>query len=394
MEKLTVGEICEVFYPIMDGVGNVVKNYTEQMLRLGHTAYAVVPGNEDAKEYDKKNNITYTIRGKYYTPIKAIRPYGLVKYPSSVRKIPFDIVHTHSPVVAANLALKLSKKHKIPSVATFHTFFRDDLKEYIPNKVIDEAIIRHFVKVYEKMDEIWVPSFWAKKKMENEYGFTKPIRVVENGCDMYVPTESQFEHYREEGYKLAGLKPGTKFFIYVGQHKDQKNLPLTLEAIKELRNRGEDCYLVTAGDGHKFNDYLKWVEGNNLSDRIRFLGRITEREKLMYLYSSAYLFLFPSAYDTSTLVMREAAAFNLPLVYLEGSCTAGGRTDGVDGFIIPQDVSAYADKLSYVLKNPAVRDEAGKGARKNLHRTWDDVGEEVNTLYHELIEKKKRGIEK
>ena len=386
--KLTVGEFGDSFYPLMDGVAGVLKNYTEQMIALGHKAYAVVPGyGGESEKYDRENNIDYTIRGKTITPFKAMKPYGIVIHNPKVMKIPFDIVHSHSPFFAGTEILKIGHKRKIPVVSTFHTFFKDDLEEIIRNKPIDELIVKDVMKFYEKVDEVWVPSEGAKQKIYKEYYYNGPIRVVENGCDMDIPSEEEFEEFRKKGFETAGLEQGKKFFIYVGQHKDQKNIKLILESLKIIEK--EDFHMIFVGDGHKKAEYEKWVRDNGLSEKVTFLGKISDRRKLVWLYSAAYVFLFPSLYDTSCLVMREAAAFRLPLVYIEGACTSEGRHDGVDGFIAGRKPEEFSAKLKFILDNPGLRNAVGEGARNNIYRSWRDVGLEVQELYYQIIDRKK-----
>lgn len=392
-ESLTIGEFNDSFMPVMDGVGNVVKNYTLEMNRLGHKAYAIVPGYKDAPDFDRENGIDYTIRGKEHYPIKSIKPYGITTFPHETKKliesIPFDIVHAHCPTCSAKLALHLSKEKNIPLISTFHTFFKDDLRELMPAWMAEQGI-KIGMKFYYHCDEVWTPSLGAKKKIEKEYYFDGPIRVVENGCDMVpVKNEDEYAEKRREGRSVIGVDETKPVFIYVGQHKDEKNIPLILKTMLALRERGNDFRMVFVGDGHKKADYEKYVRDNSLSDRVIFLGRVTDRNRIASLYCASTAFLFPSLYDTSCLVMREAAAFNLPLVYVDTACTSEGITDGENGFIIRNDTDDFARKLEYIIAHPEVRNRAGEGARRDLYRSWHDVAYNVDNLYHEIIERKK-----
>ena len=380
--------------PVMDGVGNVVKNYTIEMNRLGHKAYAIVPGYSDSPDFDRENGIDYTIRGKEYYPIKAIKPYGITTFPHETKKIiesiPFDIVHAHCPTCSARLALHLAKEKNIPLVSTFHTFFKDDLEELMPSFMADQGI-KIGMKFYYHCDEVWTPSLGAKKKIEKEYYFDGPIRVVENGCDMVPPeSDEDYTEKRREGRAIIGVDETTPVFIFVGQHKDEKNIPLILGTMLRLKGRGVNFRMVFVGDGHKKEDYEKYVRDNGLGDKVIFLGRITDRNRIASLYCASTAFLFPSLYDTSCLVMREAAAFNLPLVYVDSACTSEGITDGENGFIIRNDEEDFASKLEYIIAHPEVQKRAGDGARRDLYRSWHDVSRNVEELYYEIIENKKR----
>lgn len=392
-EKLIIGEFNDSFMPVMDGVSNVCKNYTIEMNNLGHKAWAIVPGYKGSENYDREHGIDYAIRGKEHYPLKALKPYGITTFPHETRKvidsIPFSIVHAHCPTFSGSYAIKISKKRDIPIVTTFHTFFKDDLKELLPG-FLAEKIIKNRMKFYYDCDEVWTPSLGAKTKIENEYYYSGPIRVVENGCDMVPPSSDvDFINRRKEGLALSGTDENTPLFIYVGQHKDEKNIPLILHTMKALKERGNRFRMVFIGEGHKKSDYEKYVEANGLSDCMIFLGRISDRDMIASLYCSAYLFLFPSLYDTSCLVMREAAAFSLPLVYIDTACTSEGIEDGENGFLVKNDTEDFVSRLEYLIKHPEVRNHAGEGARRTIYRSWKDVSSEVEELYYEIIEKKK-----
>jgi 1,2-diacylglycerol 3-alpha-glucosyltransferase len=392
-KKLYIGEFNDSFMPVMDGVGNVVKNYTIEMNKLGHEAYAIVPGYKEASDFDKINHIDYTIRGKEYYPLKQVKPYGITTFPKEAKErinsIPFDIVHAHCPTFTGKLALNIAKKRNIPLISTFHTFFKDDVAEFMP-KLLTEKVINIGMKFYYHCDEVWTPSLGSKKKIIEEYHFTGPIRVVENGCDMVPPKdEATYAQMRQEGLSTIGVEDGVPVFIYVGQHKDEKNIPLTLNAMKALKARGERFKMVFVGEGHSKENYEKFVKENALEDCVTFLGKITDRNKVASLYCASTAFLFPSLYDTSCLVMREAAAFKLPLVYVDVACTSEGITDGENGFIIKNDIEDYANKLQYIISHPEVQKHAGAGARRDLYRSWHDAISEVESLYYQIIDKKK-----
>lgn len=393
--KLTIGEFNDSFMPVMDGVVNVLNNYCVELNKMGHKAYAIVPGYKDSDEYDKEHNINYAIRGKEYYPISKIKPYGITTFPHETKKliesIPFDIVHAHCPTFSGSLAMHIAKTRKIPIVSTFHTFFKDDLMELLP-PFMAETIVKTRMSFYYNSDEVWAPTEACKKKIEREYYFTGDVRVVRNCADFIPPKdEIEFEERKRRGRELIGAPIDTPILLYVGQHKDEKNIPLTLEAIKALKTKigGDKFKMVFVGEGHRKEHYEEYVKNNNLEDCVTFLGRISDREKLGDIYASAYLFLFPSLYDTAGIVEIEAACFSVPLVIVEGSCTNEGITDNENGFIVKNEVRDYCDRLVYILNHPEIRDYVGNNARKTVYRSWKDVCLEVEKLYYEIIEKKK-----
>jgi glycosyltransferase involved in cell wall biosynthesis len=123
-----------------------------------------------------------------------------------------------------------------------------------------------------------------------------------------------------------------------------------------------------------------------LENRVSFIGRVIDREIMKGFYARADLLLFPSLYDTASLVMREAAAMSTPSVLVEGASTAEGITDGEDGFISANNPASYAQVLSKVMENPRLITRVGKGAKKKLYLPWEKVVDMVYDRYIDIIE--------
>ncbi|MCK9287629.1 MAG: glycosyltransferase [Sphaerochaetaceae bacterium] len=392
MDKMVIGEFCESFPPLMDGVGNVMKNYTEEMIKRGHEARTITTGNREAAEYDRAHAISYTIRCRMF-PLPGLKPYGLViediPFKKKLNAIDFDLVHAHSPFVLGNLAKQIAEKKHIPMVATFHTQFREDILGIVKSENIADGITNLVLKHYQAADQVWTPSDWSRQKLY-EYGFKGKVTVVENACDMDTPTPTEHERYRNEGLALANVSFPMPMFLYVGQHKDEKNIRFTLNALLLLKQKGIPYRMVFVGEGANKQSYEEFVQEHDLAQQILFLGKITDREKLKALYAAATLFLFPSKYDISAVVMREAAAFNLPLIFLAGSCTAGPIIDGKNGFLTNDDEQEYARKIEWIIRHPQAIETAGAGAHHTLYRHWRDAADEVEQRYRELIDSFKK----
>ncbi len=389
MNRLTIGEFNESFPPLMDGVGQVVKNYTYWLRQQGENAYAVVGGTKEAPDYDVEHGVDYSLRCRMYS-LPGLAPYGPVikdrKFKKSVRAKKFDIVHAHSPFYLGKFAEKIAKEQGVPLVSTFHTQFKDDIQGAVHIKWITNLATKFVLRHYYKADEVWTPSELSKKKLQ-EYGFTGRIVVMENGCDMVVPTSEEYVEFRQKGFSLINLDDtSVPVLLYVGQHKVEKNLLMVFDSLKLLKERGVRFKMVFVGIGPDKPLFEQTVTKYGLTDSVLFLGRITDRVKLQYLYSCASLFLFPSLYDTSCLVMREAAAFWLPLLYITGSCTAEPITDGGNGFLADNNAESYADRIQWVCENSEEQKKAGVGAQSTLYRSWEMVVKDVDARYRSLIE--------
>ena len=122
-----------------------------------------------------------------------------------------------------------------------------------------------------------------------------------------------------------------------------------------------------------------------LSEIVQFVGVVRDRERIRAYYSRADLFLFPSLYDTSPLTMREAAAFQVPTVMIEGATGAEGILDRENGFLAEGTPAGFAQKLIGLLKDPELVRTVGAGAFESFYQSWEDVLQGVRERYLRLL---------
>jgi glycosyltransferase involved in cell wall biosynthesis len=148
--------------------------------------------------------------------------------------------------------------------------------------------------------------------------------------------------------------------------------------------------MVFVGDGADLSKFNTFVKKNALEEKITFMGRVVDRGAIKALMAAATLFPFPSQYDVSPLVLREAAAFSLPLLNTKDSATAFVTTNGVDGFITENSFEAFSKTLIELIGDPTLCEKVGQAARTNLYISWQDVISEVIERYTNLIERRRK----
>jgi glycosyltransferase involved in cell wall biosynthesis len=220
-----------------------------------------------------------------------------------------------------------------------------------------------------------------------EYGYQGDVYVMENGCDIDVrypgPETDALVNSR------FGIPAGVPLFMYIGQHIWQKNLKMVIEALGALHSRGEKFHMLFVGDGPRRADMESMVADLNIADHVTFAGRIQDRELVADIYLRSSAMLFPSLYDTSSLVPREAAACGCPTVLVRGSSTAQGITDGENGFLIGNNAAALTDAIGYILHHPDKARQVGDAARFTVYRSWEDAIDVAYQRYLYLIDLKK-----
>ncbi|HUZ18167.1 MAG TPA: glycosyltransferase [Spirochaetia bacterium] len=382
---MVIGLFNDSYDPIIDGVGVCVRNYARTLQQRGSTPYVVVPSVPNFVDNAEFNILRYaSFQLPVMAPYRAGVPGLDIEFTKRVYSVPFDIVHSHSPFVSGSIALKIARKRRIPIITTFHSKYRDDLRKALYFERPAELALSYLIRFYEAVDHVWVPNE-ATGATLREYGYEGPVEVFPNGVDIAVPTDEEYDRYRRVGRASIEANDGRFVFLFIGQHRWEKNVRLIIEAMKVLSDRRVDYLMLFAGSGYAEKEMHKLVANLHLNERIRFLGQISEREAIKRLYAAADLFLFPSVYDNAPLVVREAAAFGLPSVLAVNSSAAEGVVDGENGFLTENSVEGFAEKLTSILIEPETRARAGRGARATIYMSWEDVIERVLERYAEIV---------
>ena len=178
--------------------------------------------------------------------------------------------------------------------------------------------------------------------------------------------------------------------LFVGRINYLKNVDFIVRSLKILKDKGFPFKMLFVGSGEDEDQLHTLTEQLGLTKNVIFAGRISEKESLEKIYARADLFLFPSMYDTNSLVQIEAACQGTPTLFLRGAKTAGTITENVNGFLCAPYEEAYADKIADVLTDKALYEKVSANAKRDLSKTWDEVTDMINADYVLLTSKSKK----
>ena len=169
-----------------------------------------------------------------------------------------------------------------------------------------------------------------------------------------------------------------------------KGVMVLLEACSFLRKSGIlfRTNLLGAFESLSFQNRVhRYIEDNGLVDLVFCLGELTGSAKWNE-YASSNLFCFPSYYSAESfgIVLLEAMCFNLPIVATKWRGIPS-IVDDQSGFIVPiKNPEAVAEKLEYLILNPAIREEMGANARRRFldNYTLEKYIERMNKAFLEV----------
>lgn len=382
--KANIGLFNDSFPPVMDGVAICVENYARWMQKKVGGVSVITPKNPGADYSDKKYevldylSVPVPFRSPYVTGISEMDPAFVAK----ILKREFRIVHAHCPFASGQTALRVAKVQRIPMVATFHSKYRDDFARVFSSDLIVNRIIKEIVRFYKQADEVWVPQESVKEVLFS-YGYKGKVDVMQNGCDL---AGNYPRKYFEQARRDVGVAPDEFVMLFVGQHIWEKNLKFTIEALARVKDLPYRMFFI--GTGYAENEMKEMVRKLDIEDKVTFVGRLTDREKLKQYYAASDLFLFPSLYDTDGLVVREAAAFGTPSIMLREASASGMLRDGKTGFLIRSGLDDFEAALRSLHADRALVRRVGKAASGSIVRSWEDIAGEVIDRYNALIARK------
>ncbi len=165
-------------------------------------------------------------------------------------------------------------------------------------------------------------------------------------------------------------------FAYLGRLKKYKGVHLVIRAFAAMKERDATLEIAGAGDYRPRLEAL--AHSLDLGDRVRFLGRITEQEKLALL-RRAWALVFASPKEGWGITNLEAAACATPVVASNSPGIRESVRDGETGYLVPHgDTAAMAAALDRVAASRELVERLGRAARVFAESfTWERAAEET-----------------
>ena len=194
--------------------------------------------------------------------------------------------------------------------------------------------------VYKNIQTITVSPSSKKEILEKQLTEVEPI-IVYNGVDLktYKPAE----------------KSSIPLVLYIGRLKYYKSLHIFLHSAKKILEKLPEVKFIIAGDGEEKNGLMKLAKKLNIFEKIRFLGRVSEVQKIK-LYQKAWVFVNPSFMEGWGITTIEANACATPVV----AADVPGLRDSVNnphsGFLVPYgSINEFSTKIIELIKDDSLR---------------------------------------
>ena len=374
--------VCS-FPPYKSGMGKVAFSQVEGLAKLGHEVTVFTPYSRDVI------NCAPTLSENFkLVKLKPFLKFGNAAFlPQLFLKLKkFDVVNLHYPFFGAQELIWLAKKLgmiKGKLVIFYHMDFVPKnlfLKILsLPSKLIYNSLLKMadkiLVSTLDYAGELQLKHYFKQHKSKFE---ELPFGVDTTRIDANKNTKK-----RESDEKIVlfvGALDKAHYF---------KGVDILLKAFKSLCQMSNvKCQMFVVGDGDMRSSYEKLACELDVTDKVKFLGKVSD-EELDEVYEQCDVLVLPSinSGEAFGLVLLEAMAHAKPVV---ASNLPGVRTvcqNNINGFLVkPGDAQDLAEKIEMVLSDDKLAQEMGERGLEMVQEkyNWQEHTKRLDNIYRAI----------
>ena len=286
----------------------------------------------------------------------------------------FDVIHANG--FTFSLSHQVNTAHMIHSAWEKSPWNRDRNVSPVRSayhKLYTRLNTRWEAVSYSRARVVVAVSQRVKAELHELKAGLRDIRVITNGVNLM-----EFAPGAAERMKL-GLPQHVPLLLFAGDIKTGlKNLDSVLQAVKAI----PECHLAVVGriDDSPFPRRTSELE---IADRVHFMGFRRDTPAIM---RAVDLFVFPSRYESFSLVLLEAMASGLPVITARTVGAAELVTEE-SGVVLehPNDMEGLVSSIRRLLADPELRRRMGACARRIAEQhSWERMASDYARLYEEM----------
>lgn len=351
LSMMRIGVLTYDYLPPIGGMGVVVKEYRDRILRLfpEHSIVILSPAPEAD---DTVSRIAATRFGKPGgCPLFSF--FLFLRLEHLIRKHALDVLHVHS----GSGGVFLLRKPSIPTVVTAHHTYRQEAAIVFrsrPLKRFRKYLMGYIERrTYLLADKITCVSKSTAHALMDEYGIdAAKITTIENA----VPEGAAKGESESIEKRISSI-------LYVGRLEERKGIWTLLQAFSILSEEMPEAVLRLVGENLLGKTIESWIRQHGLLEKVKVLGRVHDPYRFREM-REATVVVVPSILEGFGLTAAEAMAVGACVV----ASTAPGLKylirDGETGLQFPSlDSEALSRVLQRALKDDALRRKLGAAAK-------------------------------
>ncbi|GHV08591.1 glycosyl transferase [Clostridia bacterium] len=270
-----------------------------------------------------------------------------------------ELIHAHTPFLAASMARKLGEKLRVPVVLTLHARYETDIERFANSPITRGVAHNMMMENIRGADEVWVPSHAAAEHLRG-------LKYIGGHVLMPAGAGTPQSSIDDEGLRARLNIPHNAPLILVKSRLlRHKNLFTLLDALELLRGRETPVHALIVGDGADRRLLDDYAVERRLDGLTHFLSAANG--------AGADLCVVADTSDNGAHILADASGKGLATLAVQGSAAAGFIEHGVSGFTCPDGVVGLADGIADALSDKRRRTKIAATARAKLYEPWESV---------------------
>ncbi|OGF53024.1 MAG: hypothetical protein A2Z21_08420 [Candidatus Fraserbacteria bacterium RBG_16_55_9] len=378
---MTIGFFTDTYVPQINGVATLLPLLDRLLTQQGHRVYTFAPsyhGHRWSREGERVFRFP-ALKFLYHKESRVTIPYHREAWRAFQE---LDVIHSHTPFSLGILAIRISRRQKVPHVHTYHTLFTEYL-HYLPKylRPTPTMVGRISSAFCNRCDAVTAPSNPMKEELVS-YGITVPIHTLPFGMDLERFTGPPQVDVRKEWQ----IQEGERLLLCAGRLSREKNVSFLLQAFPRALRRLPGLKLIIVGDGPARGELEREARELGIAAQVIFTGYLPWVTLIDY-YKSADLFVYASKTEAQGIVFVEALASGLPVVAVGEMGALEAIDHGVNGLLVKDNKDEFVEAVVGLLGDEARMVEMRRAALQRAEKT--SIQHSIETLhgiYHQMLE--------
>jgi len=189
----------------------------------------------------------------------------------------------------------------------------------------------------------------------------------------------------------TGFPENATVLLYAGRISPEKNIKLLPEVLKSLLgfynldSQRREYRLLIVGDGPQ-KDWLKTRLERDAPGKFKFLGHISDKEKLADIYANSDIFLHPNPHEPFGIAPLEAMASGLPVVAPDSGGVISYATNE-NAWLVEAETEAYFSAVRDIFNDDETRQaKIRRGIETARSLTWENSTNRLFAIYDKMYE--------